>query len=100
MIFYKQHAERSGVLIAACDENICGKTLTEGELEFFVNPRFYKDKSVTEKQLMGILKHCTSANLVGEKAVQAGIKAGIVDGQSVRKIAGIPHAQFFLIRAV
>ncbi len=97
MIFYKQHSERNGVLIAACDEDICGKTLTEGELEFFVNPRFYKDKSVTEKQLIGLLKHCTSANLVGEKAVRAGIKAEIVDESCIKKIAGIPHAQFVLM---
>jgi hypothetical protein len=98
MIFYKQHAERNGVLIAACDEDICGKTLNEGELEFFVNPRFYKEKRVTEKQLIGLLRSCSSANLVGEKAVSAGIKAGIVDEISIKKIAGIPHAQFVMIR--
>lgn len=98
MIFYKQHSESNGILIAACDEDICGKTLNEGELEFFVNPRFYKEKRVTEKQLIGLLKHCTAANLIGEKVVKAGIKAGIVDEQSIKKIAGIPHAQFVMIR--
>ncbi len=96
-MFYKKHSERNGILIAACDEDISGKTLKQGDLEFFVNPRFYGENKVTETKLIKILRVCTSANLIGEKAVAAGIKAGIIEKENIKKVSGVPHAQFVFV---
>lgn len=96
-MFWKRHLEKNGILIAACDEKLSGKTLKEGEVEFFVNPRFYGAEKISEKGLIEKLRQCTSANLVGSDAVSVGIKAGIIEQKNVKKISGIPHAQFVLV---
>ena len=48
MFYYKIHEGRAGYLLAACDKSICGKKLDNKGVEFYVNPRFYKDKEATK----------------------------------------------------
>lgn len=93
-MFYKKYEGRAGIVLAVCDENICGKTLGK---DFFVNPRFYKDKKAGKKKIIEFLRASYSANLIGKQAVGAGIEAGIVDKESVVEIDGTPHAQVILM---
>ena len=93
MIFYKIYERRNGILVAACDEDICGKTLKSGEIEFHVNPRFYKDKKASKEELIKLLRSTMSVNLVGKDAVDCGVRAGLVSKDNIIKIKGVPHAQ-------
>lgn len=93
-MFYKTYESRAGIVLAVCDENICGKTLGK---DFFVNPRFYKDKQANKKKIIELLRASYSANLVGKQAVAAGIEAGAVDKEAVTEIDGVPHAQVVLM---
>lgn len=94
IMFYKTYESRGGITLAVCDENICGKTLGKN---FFVNPRFYKDKKGSKKKIIKLLRISHSANLVGKEAVECGIEAGVVDSENIVKIEGIPHAQVLLM---
>jgi len=85
------------VLVAACDAELIGKTLKEGEIEFHVSKEFYADVLGDEELLKKHLVNATIANLVGHRAVKCGIEVGIIDKENVIKIAGIPHAQFALL---
>jgi len=94
-MFFKIHHGAYGKLVAVCDENVCGKTLKDkGEIEFFVNPRFYKDRQGSKAEILDLLRDTSDANFVGEKAVQLGIEAGLIHEENVIKIQGVPHAQF------
>ncbi len=88
----KIHIIREEYMVAACDYELLGKEFKEGNLRLYVSPRFYGGKVVDEEKLIEELKKATIGNLVGENAVEAGRKAGVVG--NVKKISGVPHAQF------
>ena len=79
------------ILVAACDAELLGKTLVEGEIEFYDGVRG------DEEMLRKHLSIATIANLVGKRSVRCGIKMGLIDKENVLNIDGIPHAQFALL---
>ena len=96
-IYIKVYTVQNEVLVAACDAELIGKTLKEGEIEFHISKEFYADALGDEELLKKHLANATIANLVGHRAVKCGIEVGIIDKENVIKIAGIPHAQFALL---
>ncbi|NJE46285.1 DUF424 domain-containing protein [Thermococcus sp. GR7] len=93
MIYIKVYRVQGEVLLAACDEELLGKTFREGELQLEVKERFYKGELVEEDALESLLEEATIANLTGERCVKKAIELGYVDEDRVLRIQGIPHAQ-------
>lgn len=87
----------SGAVIAVCDEDLIGKTLKTEKIELKVSEQFYKGDTKTEDEVITILKEARNINLLGKKAVAAGIKAGIIEKEKVLLIQGVPHAQAFAV---
>jgi uncharacterized protein len=96
MFYYKLHESHAGYLLAVCDKSICGKKLKGKKMEFFVDPRFYKDKTATKSQMKKLFRAPSSANLVGKNIVQLAIDMGLIDKENVINIQGIPHAQMIV----
>lgn len=96
-ICIKIYSYQNEILVAACDSELLGKTLREGEIEFHVSKKFYFDFFGDEKMLKKAMEKATIGNLVGKKAVKCGIEMGLIDEENILNIAGIPHAQFVLI---
>jgi len=40
--------------------------------------------------------NATNVNMVGQQAIKAGLKAGIITQESIIMIQGVPHAQAFI----
>ena len=97
MFYYKIHESHAGYLLAACDKSICGKTLKDKNMEFFVNPRFYKDEEATKAKMKKIFNIASSANLIGKNIIQLALDLNAVDENNIIKINGIPHAQVVVI---
>ncbi|ASA77041.1 DUF424 domain-containing protein [Thermococcus sp. 5-4] len=93
MIYVKVYRVQGEVLLAACDEELLGKTFREGELKLEVKERFYKGELVEEDALGSLLEEATIANLTGERCVSKAIELGYVDEERILRIAGVPHAQ-------
>ena len=81
-------------VVAVCDKPLLGKTLKEGQIKFNVSEEFYGGELVDSKTCLNHLEKATIANMVGKKAVQTAINAGIVHEQAVIYIEGHPHAQW------
>lgn len=94
MFCVKVHESLGEVLVAACDRNLLGETLSEDELEFTVSEGFYGGEVVGLSELPSILSNATIANLVGNKVVEEAIRLGHVDPQNTLTIGGVKHAQF------
>lgn len=92
-VYVKVYRVQGEVLLAACDEELIGKTLREGELKLEVKERFYKGKLVEVSALEELLDEATIANLVGERCVGKAIELGYVEKDRVLYIQGVPHAQ-------
>ncbi|WP_297073374.1 DUF424 domain-containing protein [Thermococcus sp.] len=93
MIYVKVYRVQGEVLLAACDEELLGKTFREGELKLEVKERFYKGELVEEEKLEELLEEATIANLTGERCVSKAIELGYVNPERVLRIEGVPHAQ-------
>ncbi|ASJ11936.1 DUF424 domain-containing protein [Thermococcus thioreducens] len=93
MIYVKVYRVQGEVLLAACDEELLGKTFREGELKLEVKERFYRGELVDEDALGAMLEEATIANLTGERCVRKAIELGYIDETRVLRIQGVPHAQ-------
>lgn len=93
MIYVKVYRVQGEVLVAACDEELLGKTFREGELKLEVKERFYKGELVEEDALAPLLREATIANLTGKRCVKKAVELGYIDSERVLRIDGVPHAQ-------
>ena len=89
----KKHISQGHILIAACDLELLGKTLEDGDICIDVREGFYGGERVDAAILSTLLEMSTMANLVGKRTVGLAIKIGLVDKECVIMIKGVPHAQ-------
>lgn len=92
-VYVKVYRTQTYLLVAACDEELLGKTLVEGETRFEVNERFYKGSRVTLEEAINLIKNADTANLIGARIVDRAKREKLVHPEAVLNIAGVPHAQ-------
>ena len=83
-------------IVALADSELIGKKFVDGNLQLDIKESFYDGEEISEEKAIEILR-CADAddssfNIVGKRAVNAALKAGIVGKSGVIKIKGIPHA--------
>lgn len=83
-------------VVALCDKELLGKTFEQDKFQLDVKASFYKGQEVDREQAIQRLKEMAhedaTFNIVGKKAIDAALSAGIIDNDAVGKIAGIPFA--------
>jgi hypothetical protein len=89
----KVHRRGGDVLIAACDGDLVGRKLREGELRLEVSDEFYGGDRGGEEMLLNRLAMATMANLVGEEVCRIAAEHEYIDRECVMTIEGVPHAQ-------
>lgn len=93
MISIRIYKRGNDVLIAACDEELLGKTFEDGKFQIEVKKAFYDGQRITAEELKKYLIQATIANLVGKETVECAIEAGIIERDCVIKIKNVLHAQ-------
>ncbi len=93
MICVKIHRREDDILLAACDKEVLGNTLTDGEFCLKVDEGFYEDMLVDIEELAGLMAEATIANLIGNEVVEKAVELGFVDEDCVMEISGVKHAQ-------
>ncbi len=97
-MYLKIHNTKNGIMVAVADDDLIGKKLRFGKVEFFVNPRFYKGGKVRKEEAIKIMRAATSVNFVGRESVECGKEAGMIDEQNIIMInKKVPHAQAIVI---
>lgn len=92
-MYIKIHQSQDRCVIAVCDKELIGKTLKDGNINLVISERFYKGDEESEEKIINILKDADNINLMGKKAVDAGLKAGVIEKNNIKIIKGVPHAQ-------
>lgn len=94
-MFIKVHSSYRDV-IAICDTEIIGKKFEEGKKQLDVRENFYKGQEVNEEELIRLMqfhaREDATFNIVGQKSIDIGIKAGIINEKSIGRVQGIPFA--------
>jgi len=93
MIYVKIHRRDEDILLAACDKEILGNTLTDGEFCLSVSREFYGDVLVDIEELTKLMAEATIANLTGNNVVEKAVELGFVDEDCIMEISGVKHAQ-------
>ncbi|MEK6945321.1 MAG: DUF424 family protein [Nanoarchaeota archaeon] len=87
-------------IVAICDAELLGKIFEEDNFQLDVKENFYKGEKKTEKEVIPIMRDMAiedaTFNIVGEKAVNAAIKAGIINKHGIKRIGGIPFAMILM----
>ncbi|MDD2614770.1 MAG: DUF424 domain-containing protein [Methanosarcina sp.] len=96
-MYLKTYKNGDQVLVAACDEEVLGKSLKHGKAVVEISRAFYEGECVSEEKFQKALEEATTANLFGGKTISCAIKYGLIDPDSVIIIDGVPHAQFFRV---
>lgn len=98
-MYYKTYPSKYGLAIAVADKELVGKKLRFKDTEFFVNPRFYKDKEGDQGTVVELIKEAVNINLIGDKSVACGKAAGMVEDKNIIMIGKVPHAQAVIMLA-
>jgi len=96
-VYVKVHHHGKDIVVAVCDEDLLGKTFTDGPLKIEVSERFYGGEKVKVEEAMRIAKRATIANFLGKNSVKYAIKSKIIHKDAVIEVASIPHAQMIKI---
>ena len=96
MLFSTKVISASGNLILnICDPELIDKTFHDGKTKIKINPNYYAERDVDEREAKNLLEKCNSINMVGEKTVSLATSLGIGSEKSIRRIDGIPFLLVF-----
>jgi hypothetical protein len=93
MIWVKEYLTQGEILLAACDDDIIGKTFCEGELQLVVSESFYGGEKISKENFILQIKKATIINLVGQAVIKVALDLGLIGKEGIIEIDGIPHAQ-------
>lgn len=91
------HVPGAGEVVAACDAELLGVTLTHGDAEVCVTGGFYGTERVTEEEVSQALSGATNANIIGKRVVALAIAMGLIREEDCIMIGDVPHALVFRI---
>ena len=84
---------RGEVLVAICDEDLLGKTLSEGNIKLRINEEFYGGRLIPVEECKEAIDNSTITNIIGRRIVDFAISNGIVHESCLLWVRGVPHAQ-------
>lgn len=93
MIYVRLHRSRDDIILAACDEEVIGKTFRGDGMKITVSEDFYNGELIPEEAFIERMRSVTIMNLVGERTIALAIENGHVDGSNVLRIGETKHAQ-------
>lgn len=88
---YKNH----GAVLAACDADLLGQTICDGNIAINISEQFYGGEACDEAKMRELLKSHTNINLIGKEITAFAKENGILE--CAKKIKGIPYALIFKI---
>ena len=87
-------------IVAICDSELIGKRFEEGKFQIEVKESFFSGKEMNEEETISIIEKMAAEdatfNIVGEKSVEAALKAGLIDEEAVCEVQGIPFVLILL----
>jgi len=92
--YVKVHVRGKDVVVAACDENLVGTVIEEGDLRLEVKEEFYKGERIPLSMLGEYLRRGTIINLLGNDVVSEAAKYNPILMIAAIRIGGVLHVQW------
>ncbi len=89
-------------VVAACDKELAGRKLEEGELVLDLRGKFFYEEGITVETdkfelIAKEVRDAFTSNIVGNHLVERFVESGMIDSSDVKKIAGVKYAMTFRI---
>lgn len=98
-MYLKIHETDKGKIVAACDKELIGQILEEGDL--YMDLKVYKDFYVGDladkNSVKEALANFSSANLVGKKVVGIAVEEGVISPEYIKHIKDVPYIQIYKV---
>lgn len=92
-LIVRERQTDEGLLVALCDDDVLGETFEEGAVSLTVTEEFYAGDAVDAETAVESLSRAAVANIVGTRAVEVAVDAGIIDEAHVLEVESTLHAQ-------
>jgi hypothetical protein len=86
---------RGNTLVNICDEELVGKTVSEGKLQVHLSSDFYSGESVDMGEALRLIRLCAIVNLAGKRVVALALENQIGAREAVREIEGVPFLMIY-----
>jgi len=98
-MYLKIHETDKGKIVAACDRELIGRVLEEGDvcLDLKTYKDFYVGELADKNSIKEALADFSSANLVGKKVVGIAVEDGVISKEYIKYIKDVPYIQIYKI---
>lgn len=94
--FSVRTAEYKGtILVNMCDEELVGRTVSEGKLKVHLSKDFYSGEVVDQGEALRLIRTCPIVNLAGTRAVSLAVENRVGAPEAVREIQEIPFLMIY-----
>lgn len=93
MFAYRVFRQGEDVLLAIADAELIGNTVGDETITIEISGEFYGTESCDAARASDLLADATIINAVGKKTIALLVSKGLVDGDRILTIGGVPHAQ-------
>ena len=87
-------------IVAVCDSELLGRKFEEGDFQLEVKENFFFGEKFLEDEVVNIMQKMqeedATFNIVGNKSINAALKAGIISEEGIKKIQGVQFALVLL----
>jgi uncharacterized protein len=86
---------RGNVLVNICDEDLIGRTVSEGKLKMHISKEFYFGEVVNMGEALRLIRTCSIVNLAGDRSVSLAVDNGIGAREAIREIEDVPFLMIY-----
>ena len=86
---------RGSVLANICDQELVGRTVTEGRLQVQLTKEFYIGETLGASETLKLIRSCAVVNLAGKRSVSLAINNGVGAREAVRQIEDVPFLMVY-----
>ena len=88
-------AYKGTILVNMCDEELVGKTVTEGALKMHLSKEFYSGEVVQKGEALRLIRTCSIVNLAGSRSVSLAVENKVGAPEAIREIENVPFLMIY-----
>ncbi len=94
--FSVRTAEYQGtILVNICDEELVGRTVSQGKLKVHLSKDFYSGEVVSKGEALSLIRSCSIVNLAGSRSVSLAVDNSVGNPEAIREIEDVPFLMIY-----
>jgi uncharacterized protein len=86
---------RGTILVNICDEELVGRTVSEGKLKVHLSEDFYSGEVVDKGEALRLIRTCQIVNLAGTRCVSLAVDNAVGSPSAIREIEEVPFLMIY-----